>query len=79
MSNSTNKSVSYSGKVWCSFFGHKFVTSRIITQHFKEYKCVICNLELTNDENGRKISLTPEHKDINETLVDFYQKKNPVV
>jgi hypothetical protein len=66
----------FRGRMWCSLFGHQFVTTRNVTNHFKEYQCSGCGLELTNDEMGRKISLTPEHRAINETLVLFYQKRH---
>jgi hypothetical protein len=62
-------------KILCSLFGHRFITTRNITNHFKEFKCTICHLELTNDENGQKTFLTPELKKINETLNRFYKKK----
>ncbi|RTY92414.1 hypothetical protein [Flavobacterium sp. GT3R68] len=63
--------------ILCSLFGHKFIITRNITGHFKEYECVHCHLELTNDEKGHKIFLTPEHREINETLISFYQKRHP--
>ncbi|WP_269227603.1 hypothetical protein [Flavobacterium eburneipallidum] len=52
------------------------ITSRNITNHFKEYKCSVCGLELTDDTKGHKTFLTPELKDINETLINLYQKKH---
>lgn len=76
MKESKTKSIPVVGKMWCVFFGHRFFTSRDVTNHFKEYKCSHCHLELTNDEKGHKIFLTPELKDINETLVNFYQRKH---
>jgi len=79
MQTTKTKPVQFGGKVWCSFFGHQFVTSRNITGHFKEYKCSHCQLELTNDEKGRRIFLTPELRDINETLGLFYQKRHHLV
>ena len=66
----------FKSKIGCSLFGHQLKTTRNITHHFKEYKCQNCHLELTNDEKGRKIFLTPEHKIINETLDRFYQKRH---
>ncbi|MEL1241938.1 hypothetical protein [Flavobacterium flavipallidum] len=51
------------------------ITSRNITNHLKEYKCSVCQMELTNNEEGAITSLTPELKEINEALVHFYQKK----
>ena len=79
MKESTTKSVPVVGKIWCIFFGHRFVTTRNITNHFKEYKCNCCQLELTNDEKGDKIFLTPEYKDINETLINFYQRRHHLI
>lgn len=65
----------YLNKILCSLFGHKIITTRNVTNHFKEYKCTVCNLELTNDEKGHKISLTPELKEINDTLIGFCKKR----
>jgi hypothetical protein len=79
MQTTTTKPVLFKGKVWCSFFGHQFETSRNITNHFKEYKCSVCELELTNDEHGHKISLTPQHRMINDTLILFYKKRHHLV
>lgn len=79
MQTTTKKSVFQGGKVFCHLFGHHFETSRNITNHFKEYKCSVCQMELTNDEHGHKISLTPQHRLINDTLIHFYQKKYHLV
>ncbi|SEG11236.1 hypothetical protein SAMN04488130_10647 [Flavobacterium urumqiense] len=62
-------------KVLCSLVGHKFIVTRNITNHFKEFKCTVCQIELTNDDNGHKTFLTPELKEINETLRGFHNKK----
>jgi hypothetical protein len=64
-----------SKNLFCLLFGHKIITSRNITNHFKEYKCTTCNLELTNDEKGGITFLTPELKEVNEALVYFHNKK----
>lgn len=64
-----------SKKIFCAIFGHKIVTSRNITNHLKEYKCTVCEMELTNDDEGSVTFLTPELKEVNEALVTFYQKK----
>jgi hypothetical protein len=69
------KELYFSRKILCSFFGHKIVTTRNVTNHFKEFKCSCCGLELTNDLKGHKTFLTPELKDINETLISLYQKR----
>lgn len=64
-----------SKKILCSLLGHKFTVARIITDHFKEFKCTVCHLELTNDDKGQRTFLTPELKEINETLMSFHNKK----
>ena len=62
-------------KTACSIFGHKIVTVRNVTGHFKEFKCTVCQVELTNDLQDRKTFLTPELKNINETLLNHYTRK----
>lgn len=59
----------------CSIFGHKTVIIRKITNHFEEYKCTVCEAELTNDLQNRITFLTPELKDINETLLDHFRRR----
>lgn len=61
----------------CALFGHKLVTTRNVTAHFKEYKCTSCQVELTNDDKGIKTFLTPELRDVNETLLSFYKRRHP--
>ena len=62
-------------EILCLLLGHKFIVTRTVTDHFKKYKCTVCQIELTNDENGHKTFLTPELKEIKETLIDFYNKR----
>lgn len=76
MSTIEIKEFFFSKKRYCSLFGHRIITTRNITNHFKEYKCTVCELELTNDEKGKKTYLTPELKDINNTLKSFCVKKS---
>lgn len=76
MNTFTLKEISLSSKILCSVLGHKIITTRNVTNHFREYKCSICGLELTNDLQGHKIFLTPELKDINEILNRLYKKRN---
>ena len=63
-------------KTACSIFGHKIVTVRNVTNHFKEYKCTCCNVELTNDLQDKKNLLTPQLREINETLFNHFNRKN---
>jgi len=79
MATTKNKQAPFASKMWCFLFGHQLVTTRNVTNHFKEYECSMCHLELTNDEKGRRIFMTPELKDINETLILFYQKRHHLV
>jgi hypothetical protein len=76
MNTFTQKEFAFSRKILCSVVGHKMITTRNVTSHFKEYKCSICGLELTNDIHGHKIYLTQELKDINEILNRLYIKRN---
>ncbi len=62
--------------VFCYIFGHHYSVSRKITAHIKEYKCIHCSKETTTDANGNLSNLTPEMKDINETLQNLYQKRH---
>ncbi len=64
-----------SKKTICSVFGHKIVVFRNVTGHFKEYKCMCCEVELTNDLQDRKMFLTPELRAINETLSNHYIRR----
>jgi hypothetical protein len=70
------KELNFSRKILCSFLGHKMIKTRNVTNHFKEYQCSFCGLELTNDIHGHKIFLTQELKEINEILNRLYQKRN---
>lgn len=63
-------------KTACSIFGHKIVTVRNVTNHFKEYECTVCHMELTNDLQDKKTFLTPQLRAINETLSNHYIRKN---
>lgn len=65
-------------KILCSLFGHKLIIKRNVTSHFREYECSVCRLELTNNDKGEKMSLTPHLKEVNETLYNFYIKKHHI-
>lgn len=76
MKSITYKENSLKGKFLCALFGHKFETTKLVTNHFKEFECKVCHLQVTNDIVGRKISLTQEHREINDALVNLYQKRH---
>ena len=59
----------------CSFIGHRFKATQKITNHFSEYECSRCRKQMTEDTCGRLVSLTPELKDINNTLRMVFKRK----
>lgn len=63
------------GSVVCKFTGHNYKIVKEVTQHFHEYECTCCGKQMTDDTKGRLIRLTPERKEINETLHHLFQKK----
>lgn len=76
MKSISDKEYSFTRQMLCTIFGHKFVIAKNITEHFKEFECSCCHIEATNDLNGQKIFLTDEHREINDTLINFYQKRH---
>ena len=75
MKSITYKENSLKGRVLCALFGHKFQTTKFVTNYFKEFECRVCHLQVTNDDTGRRISLTDEHREINEVLINLHQRK----
>ncbi len=63
------------GKWYCMLFGHRYVVTKRVTSHIKEYKCLHCHEQATTDVSGNLSKLTPRLKEINETLAMIYQKK----
>ena len=59
----------------CSLLGHRFVETKKINNHFSEFECKICKMQVTNDMRGQKIRLTSKLKEINETLFYLNLKK----
>lgn len=62
-------------KVRCKIFGHSYKESRTVTSYITEYRCAHCNAEATTDEKGNFLTLTPQLRDINETLIYLCSKK----
>lgn len=69
----TQTSLGYS--VICNLIGHKFRITKKITNHFHEYQCRCCGKQMTEDIKGNLIDLTPELKEINESLQLLFSKK----
>lgn len=74
-----NKKSSLLARKFCELFGHNYKVSKKITPHIAEYTCSVCKCETTTDIKGNIINLTPERREINETLAHFYQKRQHVV
>ena len=79
MENSTTKSNSFGGKLWCSIFNHHYEITKNVTLHFKEYTCKHCHHQLTNTAQGKIVFMTEEYREINETLSLFYQKRHGLI
>jgi hypothetical protein len=62
-------------KVLCAIFGHNYAVSKKVTSHIKEYSCVHCKKQVTTDASGNLSQLTPELREINQTLERIYQKR----
>ncbi|WP_026754545.1 DUF1660 family phage protein [Sediminibacter sp. Hel_I_10] len=73
MKNSTNKSFTH--KLFCDIFGHKYETSKKVTSHVKEYTCTCCKHQLTTNSNGELTELTPKYQEINAILADIYLRR----
>lgn len=59
----------------CSLLGHRFKETKKVNNHFSEFECSTCKMQMTNDTRGQKITLTSRLKDINETLFYLNLKK----
>ena len=59
----------------CSLIGHRYMLTKKINIHFSEFECSHCKMQVTNDNRGRKITLTSRLKEINETLFYLNLKK----
>jgi hypothetical protein len=64
-------------KLFCTIFGHHYSVSKKVTSHIKEYSCVHCKKQVTTDASGNLSLLTPELREINQTLERIYQKRHP--
>jgi hypothetical protein len=60
---------------FCTLFGHRYVETKKVNTHFREFECEFCKMQATNDSRGQKITLTSKLKDINETLFYLQLKK----
>lgn len=62
-------------KLICDIIGHKYVVSKQVTSHVKEYTCKCCKKQLTTNSNGNLTELTPKFREINSILEDIYTRR----
>ncbi len=62
-------------KYFCTLFGHHFSVTKKVTSHIKEYSCVHCGKQVTTDVSGNLSALTPQLREINNTLEAIYRKR----
>ncbi|MGV9003441.1 hypothetical protein [Flavobacterium sp.] len=62
-------------RFFCALFGHQYIQIKEVNNHFKEFECSHCKLQVTNDAIGNKIILTTELKDINKILSYLHLKR----
>lgn len=75
MRNSTPNSHFSIAKIYCSLFGHNYITSKQVTHHIKEYTCSHCREQATTNSRGRLEAMTPKLKEINDALAIVHAKK----
>ena len=75
MNSAPRKSSLTVNRLLCSVFGHRYIVTRKVTAHIKEFECTCCGKQVTIDVAGNLASLTPQLKEINETLAMLHQKK----
>ena len=61
--------------MYCAVLGHKYVVSKNVTYHVKEYKCTHCNSQMTTNGKGKLTPLTPKFKEINSILEHIHNKR----
>ena len=65
----------YISKIYCSIFGHNYVTSKQVTHHIKEYTCSHCGEQATTNSRGKLELMTPKLREINDLLASVHAKK----
>ncbi len=78
MQKSTPKNSFSVMRLFCAVFGCRFKITRRVTSHINEYECIHCKKQGTTDVKGNIASMTPQLREINETLAHLYKKKSAV-
>ncbi|HET8885768.1 MAG TPA: hypothetical protein VFM70_05375 [Salinimicrobium sp.] len=63
-------------KLYCATFGHRFRTSKKITEFISEYQCANCKEEITINANGTLEKLTPRYRETNAFLAKIHERRN---
>lgn len=75
MKRSTSPKPFSIARVYCTLFGHNYVTSKKVTHHIKEYTCSHCGEQATTNSKGKLELMTPKLKEINDLLASVHAKK----
>lgn len=76
MTNSASPEGNKITGVYCQIFGHNYVVTKQITRHIKEYRCTICQKEVTTTANGNLEPLTKKTREINSDLQEMFEKRS---
>ena len=63
------------GTLVCNVLGHKYVVTRRVTYHLKEFQCAYCDKQVTSDEEGQLVELSEEPKEINNILYRVHRNR----
>ena len=63
------------GTLVCNVLGHKYVVTRRVTYHLKEFQCAYCNKKVTSNEEGQLVELSQERKEINNILYRVHRNR----
>ncbi|MGO4913396.1 MULTISPECIES: hypothetical protein [unclassified Leeuwenhoekiella] len=58
--------------ILCKILGHKYEILRFYKNEQKEFQCIQCKKQFTENEDGDKLILTPKLRQINEVMEKFY-------
>ena len=63
------------GALVCNVLGHKYVVTRRVTYHLKEFQCAYFNKKVTSDEEGQLVELSEKRKEINNILYRVHRNR----
>ena len=74
MKSITYQESSFTGKLLCSLFGHKFRPVKSTITH-REFECTVCKLQATNDLDAESVSLKDEFREIHNALLSAHRNR----